>query len=312
MNRSAWSTADAVGERALDRWRAVVGQSLFALDIGSSAPDFYARIEQGPFGPSILSKVEAGPQSVRRTRRCIAAGPRRATIDLISVRSGAFRFSQHGREDVVCAGDCVLLDRTTPYAFDATESCALTLNLDHDWLARWAADPVALTGRRIDGARGWGLALSAMLAQLEVGGLDRLALPSGAVADQIASLLVLACTPPDAPSRADRRMFARLLQIIRDRAHDPDFTPDNAAAAAGISKRYLHLLFAREGGSFGRHLMAERLDRARAILADPRHASLPVGEIALRCGFLDPGHFAKRFRARFGTSPSGARGPVHS
>src|SRR5690606_23175168 len=126
---------------ALDRWRAVVGRSLFALDIDSPADDFRADIAQGRLGASVLTRVTAGPQSVERTRRGIAGSRQPATIDLNGVRSGTFRFSQHGREDTLRPGDCALLDRTAPYRFVATESCALTLNLEHDWLARWTADP---------------------------------------------------------------------------------------------------------------------------------------------------------------------------
>jgi AraC-like DNA-binding protein len=307
-----WSSAEVTGRYALDRWRAVVGRSLFALDIDSPADDFRADIAQGRLGASVITRVSAGPQSVERTRRGIAGSRQPATIDLISVRSGTFRFSQHGREDMLRPGDCALLDRTAPYRFVATESCALTLNLEHDWLARWTADPAALTGRRIDGARGWGLVLSTALAQIDIDRLAEMPLPGGAVAEQIAGLLVLACEGGGARRPPDRPLVRRLHQLLRDHAHDSEFGPDAAATMAGISKRYLHGLFAREGESFGRRLMAERLERARALLTDPRQTHLPIGEVALRCGFVDQGHFTKRFRGRFGASPSAFRATVHS
>ncbi|GAB5470226.1 MAG: GlxA family transcriptional regulator [Rhodospirillales bacterium] len=47
-----------------------------------------------------------------------------------------------------------------------------------------------------------------------------------------------------------------------------------------------------------------RLDRARDYLL---HSTLRIGDIALACGFSDPGYFAKRFKLAFGDSPSAER-----
>jgi len=311
MQPLIWSTTDVCGATALRRWREVIDRSLFSLDIGSSANSFHARLEQGVMGPALLSKLIAGPQSVTRTRRDIALTRDRAKLDIIAVRAGAFHYAQNGHEGVLQAGDCVLLDRSMPYRFEAGETCSMTLALEHDWLARWTPDPAALAGRRIDGTHGWGQALSAMLATLEVDMLDRLVLPGGTLAEQIASLLVLACTPEVDTRHRCRPIEARLRELIADRAHDPALDVAQAASELGISRRSLHLLCARTGASFGQRLMIERLERARTMLADRRTASLPVGEIAWRCGFLDQGHFAKRFRARFGATPTDMRAGLH-
>jgi AraC-like DNA-binding protein len=73
-------------------------------------------------------------------------------------------------------------------------------------------------------------------------------------------------------------------------------------------RRYLRQLFAGSGTSFVQELTATRLDRASDMLSDPRAGGLSVGEIAYRCGFLDPGYFARAFRKRFGRTPSEWRG----
>jgi AraC family transcriptional activator of tynA and feaB len=302
-----WSTAENRGIPALRQWRDVIDQSLFTLDISSDAESFHARLEQGALGPALLSKLTAGPQKVSRTPRCIARTRDRPKMDVIAVRSGSFRYAQGEHEDVLQPGDCVLLDRSRPYRFEASETCSMTLALEHDWLARWTSDPVALAGRRIDGAHGWGRALSAVLASLEVDMLDRLVLPGGALAEQVASLLVLACTPEEGLPPRDRPQEARLRALIADHAHDPAFDVTQAAQSLGMSRRSVHMLCARAGESFGARLMRERLTRARSMLADPRTRGLPVGEIAWRCGFLDQGHFSRRFRERFGATPSALR-----
>lgn len=311
MQPVIWSTDESPGAPALHRWRAMVDQSLFSLEIHSSADNFHARMEQAPLGRALLSKLVAGQQSVRRTPRAIARTRDRPKLDIIAVSEGVFRYRQNGHEDVLRAGDCVLLDRSAPYAFEASSSCSMTLAVEHDWLARWTPDPGALAGRRIDGARGWGQALSTILTMLEVDAIDRLTLPGGAIAEQIASLLVLAATPSEAPSHRDRRLDARLDDLIAENAHDPAFGAAQAAAGLGIALRTLHLRCAAHGASFGARLMAARLDRARAMLADPRCRDLAIGEIAWRTGFADQGHFAKRFRARFGVTPTSHRRAMH-
>lgn len=313
-----WSTADLAATQALQRWREVIDESLMALDISSPTEGFQARIEQGALGPMQISKLTAGPQSVQRTRRGIARHRDRPKLDIVAVRTGVFRYAQNGHEQILRPGDCAVLDRTSPYRFTASASCSMTLALEHDWLARWTADPGALAGQRIDGARGWGRALSAMLATLEVDMIDDLALPGGVLAEQIASLTVLACTSAagaragEGERRQDRALAAHLRQLVADRAHDPEFDVAAAARALGISRRSLHLLCARMGSSFGRMLMTQRLERARAMLADRRGGDVPIGEIAYRCGFLDPGHFSKRFRAHFGATPSALRQDLHA
>ena len=56
--------------------------------------------------------------------------------------------------------------------------------------------------------------------------------------------------------------------------------------------------------SFGlpphRYVLQRRLLRARDLLL---HGRLPLGEIALACGFASASHFSNRFRQAFGGAP---------
>jgi AraC-like DNA-binding protein len=79
------------------------------------------------------------------------------------------------------------------------------------------------------------------------------------------------------------------------------------ALAQGISKRYLHFLFACMGTTFGEQLLRVRLDRARLLLSDERFGGIPIGEIAARCGFSEPSHFARCYRQYFGSAPRAYR-----
>jgi AraC-like DNA-binding protein len=50
-----------------------------------------------------------------------------------------------------------------------------------------------------------------------------------------------------------------------------------------------------------------RLQRARAMLADPRYAAMRIGAVAYAAGFADISYFNRSFRRRFGLTPTAAR-----
>jgi len=56
-----------------------------------------------------------------------------------------------------------------------------------------------------------------------------------------------------------------------------------------------------------RELYDCRLRRAQRLLCDKRFDGLGIAEIAWNCGFSEPSHFTRRFRDRFGSTPSAYR-----
>ena len=141
------------------------------------------------------------------------------------------------------------------------------------------------------------------LANLDTDDDEELAVPEGVVAEQIAVLLALAAGPKAQVSRGGEKILNRIRRTIRDRCHEAGLTPGAIADSHGISKRYLHYLFAHTDSTFGRELMQMRLDCAHRLLSDARYAAMTVSEVAARCGFLEPSHFARRFRQAYGAGP---------
>jgi AraC family transcriptional activator of tynA and feaB len=80
------------------------------------------------------------------------------------------------------------------------------------------------------------------------------------------------------------------------------------AAAIGISVRRLQEIAAEGGVSLMDWMWDRRLDRAKAVLADPVYRATSVQVIANNLGFVDQAHFSRRFKQRFGITPSEARG----
>ncbi len=94
------------------------------------------------------------------------------------------------------------------------------------------------------------------------------------------------------------------VELMENHLADP-LSLDQLAGLCALGPRQLNRLFRdRLGMSTMDYYRRLRLERARALL---RQAPLSVTEIALATGFSNPAHFAKRFRAQFGESPSAYR-----
>jgi AraC family transcriptional activator of tynA and feaB len=296
-----WST-DEVADRAFSYWVDTVCDRFLELDIDSPVRErFHARLDQTELGPATASWLCADAQRVRRTAAKIAHSD--PSFLLMQLRAGRVRIRQAGRITPLHPGECILLDGAQPYELECpepTRSCVLRLS--DEWLRRWVRSPERLAPRLFAGA-GWNGALCAAVASLDIDSCEQLALPRGEVADHIAALLKLALGQEPEDAAGSQRLRERLMRRVSADLADPGLSPASVAAEHHISVRTLHYAFAAAGTSFVEELMQARLRRARELLADPRMRDVPVIEIAARCGFTDPSHFARRFRRRFGVAP---------
>lgn len=81
-----------------------------------------------------------------------------------------------------------------------------------------------------------------------------------------------------------------------------DLSPEQTAAACGISVRYLHHIFKDTGTTFSDWLRTQRLESARRQLQQPRFSG-SLAQLAYSLGFTDQSHFSKVYRQQFGESP---------
>jgi len=129
-----------------------------------------------------------------------------------------------------------------------------------------------------------------------------------AIYDLLGALFV-APDLPTIPSHTDK-LFKRVCGIIKDRFADPDFSPREVAAGAGISLRYLQKLFTARGSTCTHFIHSVRLDHAARQLhrRGSLNTSQPISEIAYASGFGNYTHFARQFRRRFGHPPAAHAG----
>jgi AraC-like DNA-binding protein len=126
-----------------------------------------------------------------------------------------------------------------------------------------------------------------------------------AICDLLCALFARPDNDPNLFSRHTEQLFAKVCGIIRDGFTDPDLTPSQVAAEAGISLRYLQKLFTPRGTTCSHFIHSQRLDHAARLLhrRDLHREKLPLSEIALASGFRDYTFFSRKFRQRFGCVP---------
>jgi AraC-like DNA-binding protein len=131
-----------------------------------------------------------------------------------------------------------------------------------------------------------------------------------ATADLVRALLLSAAHGTDTPpARAalEDTLVTRVMSYVRSHLTDPGLTPARIAAQHAVSVRHLYAVLSRAGIGLEQWIITERLERARTMLASPRHRRLSVAAVAARCGFAGQSHFSRRFRAAYGTTPSAWR-----
>lgn len=116
----------------------------------------------------------------------------------------------------------------------------------------------------------------------------------------VVSLLGEQASPRSIDPR-NRVRLERAVAWLRDNLHR-EIGVDDLADAAGLSPSHLRRLF-RQWTGYGpnEYVRRARVDRARQLLGD---VDLTLKQIAARCGFKDPFHFSKVFRAVDGLPPS--------
>ncbi|EON31495.1 transcriptional regulator, AraC superfamily protein [Gordonia terrae C-6] len=127
--------------------------------------------------------------------------------------------------------------------------------------------------------------------------LPDLAAPTSAV---VRSLILTALDAGDQPRPSE--LVISVKNHIDAHLTDPGLCADTIAAAHHLSTRKLYSEWPSAEGRLNDYIIRRRLDRARDALVVRRHLTIPA--VARAHGFSDATHFAKRFRAAYGISPS--------
>ncbi|WP_183044166.1 AraC family transcriptional regulator [Pseudorhodoplanes sinuspersici] len=296
-----------------DMWTGLVGAAEMAH---SDDRLFYSSVEAVPLGETSVSRFETTTDLWARRRHHLSSNEREDFTICFSRGQFPQSFEQRDQQPILTPG-CVLVTTNALPAKSMT-SGKVSWNM--------AFVPRSRVLERAPGAdaqlatlldpfnplvRHLGRYVDFLLQSPEVDGNPALITRAN---DMLVDLVVLALgARGEAAEMASARGLraARLREIvaaIQTRFMDPAFSTDRVANSLGLSRRYVNDLLSDTGESFSERVLELRLQKARTMLSDARYDAMRVSDIAFACGFNEVSYFNRRFRARFGCSPTQYRG----
>ena len=298
------------GRPAQDRaghWHGVIAEAYFPLRLSFRyAGTFAGSLEMRTLGDVSLSRLRTEPVQYERQKHHISATTEEQYLITIPLRSPV-EFRQLGRE-VRCDPGGFLLERgDEPYRFSygsANDLCVL--KVAKSVLSEKLRDPDRFCAVVFNGREGLGGLFTTMAQQVEQITADQAG--SSVLGRHLIELLALSLdrsSDVGAGSAVRAAHLRRVQEIVLRNLSNPDLSPGMVADACGISKRYLHELFADVNCTVAQHIREQRLVAARDLLQMPDPG--PLSDVAYRFGFSDQAQFSRLFKAMFGQTPSGFR-----
>lgn len=294
--------------RVFGDWEPSVSSRLFRVQaerVGGPDCPFHGQVTVARFKDSAVADVVA---SAHRVLRRTSTGRSERYLKVLWQLGGATRLQHSRRTSVIGAGQWAVYDTSRPYAFEATDGSHFQMVLI----------PISELQRRglslVESCLGMPLQRTGMvevarsaLAGLLAGDVDICTQGQSVLQDSILALLGAAVSNVASAQDREERLTNRRLELVH-RYIDGHFTrttlrADEVAAACGLSRRTLYLLFRSNGMTPHTYIMQRRLDRARELLQAVNERRT-LTEIAFELGFADLSHFSRAFSARYGMSPS--------
>jgi AraC-like DNA-binding protein len=258
-------------------------------------------------GPGLRRTLMRHPFTAQATRPPVRLADGNDTVCLLFKTAGHMTLSQGRHEVAPLLGDGVLMVYREPSQIRFREATYLAVRVPFQALAM-LADVEAAAARCIPAHTAALRLLRSYIVSLP----ERLADPllGKLVATHVYDLMALAigATREGRECAHERGVRAARLEAIKaDLTRDAELSIDEIAHRQGVTPRYVQMLFEEQGTTFGEFATDRRLDNARAMLCSPRYAAWSIAGIAFEAGFLDLSHFNRRFRRRFGATPSELR-----
>lgn len=285
-------------------WQEVVCDTFVPLGCDvADVEGFHGHLRSHKVGELAVVEVRASGQTVVRDTSRIARSDDEFVLVSLA-QEGRAQVTQEGREAFLEVGDFAIYDTRRPYRLHFDGAFRQTVvQIPRSSLQRRLCNLEYLTALPLsrknpldrlvfDFLQG----LCTLDGQLAGTQQDRLA-------QQGMDLLAMALSERVKGQAQGSKRSALLLRIkdcIESRLADGELSLDSVSRQLGISSRYVNSLFQEEQTSFGRYLLASRLQRCARELREPLQASRQISEIAYRWGFTDMAYFSRVFRNRFG------------
>jgi len=295
-------------------WRDRYNEAHGLLEINRTEDQpFSLRFTFTPYGELGVGQFDGTVSNVTRTAHHVAAQSNDTLCLFLNRGQDRMNFSHSGREGELDPAELTLFRDWEPaVASGGALNRMLFVPIPRARLHALVANPEDLAGTRLDNdkpASRYLIRYLTLLTQLdETSDDERL---NAHIGTTLLDLIALALgASKDAAHCTQMRGLraARTQDVIACIATgftDPGFSPDSVAANLGVSVRYVQDLLQETGSSFSARVLEQRLQCARALLADARNDHMRIGEIARASGFNEVPYFNRCFRKRFGESPTG-------
>lgn len=296
-------------------WRHALADTFAPVDLegwGERA-DSKAEMSGTRRGRLLFAQLEATPHVHRRTPRLIRQADA-MFFQIAALTKGTATLRQEEREATLTPGDWVAYENSRPFTWSFAEPWAVTvISIPADAVRLTDPERRSVCARRLSGRHGLSgvvarhlLDLANHASEIPIEQSERVL----AQASDLAITLFASAANAEYADARQRTLLDRLKGYIREHFREPGLGPDEIAAAAHISTRYLHKLFQGEHETVALYLQGVRLESARAELLDPRHSGRSVASVAYGCGFGDISGFNRAFKAAYGVTPGELRHPA--
>ncbi|WP_084398790.1 AraC family transcriptional regulator [Henriciella aquimarina] len=260
-----------------------------------------------------ISRLEDASGAALNRVACEANRPRfRATdegvllLGMLASPSGQVRYRCEGRERAVPCDRLYLLDTACEPEFVTDGFVNIVLTLPRSSVRAAQRGPAQIEdGLSLLPETPLTRTLKGHLsnATQELSGMSRRA--GQLLLDTSVELANLALGQPDDADRhagrtAGSSTVAVARRIMDENLEHPGFALGHLARRMGLGRRKLQSDLVRAGVSFSGELRTRRMKRAAELLS---LTPLPVGEIALACGYVDFSAFSRAFRSHHGLPP---------
>jgi AraC family transcriptional activator of tynA and feaB len=233
-------------------------------------------------------------------------------VQVLWLLAGRCRVRQGPGQALLTEGGWTLVDPAREYSLQLDQGTRLLLlNVLRTACPGWLSALPVLAGA---GLRGGGTAqiavasLVAMLRETEPLDADTDAALHESVIALVGRGLAVEMQARGLEGRKGRATeLVRVVAYIDEHLHDPRLNVATLARVFGVSRRHLYNIFLPSQVTPHAWIQNARLARACALLEEPGAASAPVATIARQCGFSDPAHFSRAFRARHRVAPTAWR-----
>ncbi|MCJ2059086.1 helix-turn-helix domain-containing protein [Methylobacterium sp. J-048] len=310
-------STDGVHPRdSFKRWRETLS------DLGANLQQ--RRLDDGPFsckmeatriGSVAMHRVSQTALRSEATGEMLRNSAHAGKVVVTLQLAGAATNDQDGRSSVQRPGDFVVIDQRPVVMTTKTGSACLSIQLPRERLENVLGSTRRYTALTV----GSDLASATLVSTFfhELIRVQHQLSPDAAVRMASAGTDLIVASIAERLAREVPQPLHGTVVVQRAKAFveahlgDSSLDPPRLAAAVGVSLRRLQELFHAHGQHISDWIWQRRLEAAAKRLTDPGVRHLPIGTLAYGCGFASQAHFARRFKAQYGMTPSEYRSAPH-